>query len=301
MVPMHTAITEIQNALSATVVSLAISAFPRPPVHLGTTHEQFRQTERSSTFSDNNIVRLPLRGPRIIQPDNSSTVASEEATPSISAATLEDRLPQVVRSQLELQRAEALLGQGRIVDAIKILESVVETRENILGPNHMDCIHSKYKLAVAYTQIGQTTDSIRILKHLVEEELVALEKSDIRRLTYQHELGRAHLAGGQVSEAIRVLEDVVTVKISTLDTSDRHLLATQVVLAEAYLRANRASVAVNLYEHILEVTSNHSSEHEQIRDAVVPWLNMARTQLDGSGSVANLSGQPGLLFVHPKK
>ncbi|KAG6368700.1 hypothetical protein INS49_002913 [Diaporthe citri] len=302
MVPMHTAITEIQNALSAHVVSLAISAFPRPPAHIGTTNEHVRQTERSVIFSDNNTVRLPLRGLRIIQPDSSSTVSIEEATPATSAATLQEQLlSQVDQSQLESQRAEAFLGQGRIVEAIKILESVVETRENILGPNHLDCIHSKYKLSVAYTQNGQTTDSIRILKHLVGEELVALEKSDIRRLTYQHELGRAHLADGQISEAIKVLEDVVTVKISTFDTSDRHLLATQVVLAEAYLRANRASVAVNLYEHILAVTSTPSGEHEQIRAAVVPWLDMARRQLVGSGSVANLSGQSGLLFVHQKK
>ncbi|KAI7780047.1 hypothetical protein LA080_000060 [Diaporthe eres] len=284
MVPMHTAITEIQNALSANVVSLAISAFPRPPVHIGTTHEHVRQTERSVIFSDDNTPRSPLRGLRIIQPDSSLLDSIEEATPDTPAATLQEQLPQVDQSQLESQRAEAFLGQGRIAEAIKILGSVVETRENILGANHLDCIDSKYKLS-----------------HLVEEELVVLEKSDIRRLTYQHELGRAHLAHGQISEAIGVLEDVAAVNISTLDTSDRHLLATQVVLAEAYLRANRASVAVNLYEHILAVTSTPSGEHEQIRAAMVPWLNMARRQLVGSISVANLSGQSGLLFVHQKK
>lgn len=303
MMPMHTAITEIQSTLGTARVSLAISADPRPQVRPGTTHEHLGQTERSVIFSDNDeSVCLPsgsLRPhPRVTFPRVSH--------PATSVATLQEQLPQVDQSLLESQDrlADSFLREGHVVEAMKILESVVATRENILGPNHTDCIPSKYKLAVAYTQNGQTTKAIRILKHLVEEELVALEQSDIGRLTYQHELGRAYLADGQASKAIELLEYVVAVKTSTLNTSDTHLLASQVVLAEAYLRANRTSDAVNLYEHVVAMASIPSSEHEQIRASSLPWLDMARRQRAGLDSVANLAGlqsKSAFLFIQQKK
>lgn len=296
MVPLHAAITEIQNTLGAVGVFLAISADPRPHEHVG-------QTERSVIFSDTeDTVALPSSSfrpyPHATLPKVSST-----ATP---VAILQEQFPQLDRSQLETQHrlAETYLEERDVVAAIEILESAVETRQSILGPNHTDTIAANYKLAVVYTQNGQTSQAIRILKHLVEEDLVATENSDIGRLTYKHELGRAYLADGQAGEAIKLLEYVVAAKASTLHTSDLHLLASQMILAEAYLRADRASDAVNMYEHVVVASSVPSSQHEQVRAASLPWLEMARRQSAGSDSVERLAGQQSksaFLFVHPEK
>lgn len=304
MVPLHTVITEIQNTLGAVEVGvfLAISADPRPQVRPGTTHEHVGQTERSVIFSDTeDTVRLPFGSFLSNTLANFPTVSST----ANSVATLQERFPQVDRSQLESQHrlAETYLEERRVVEAIEILESAVETRQNILGPNHTDTIAAKYKLAVVYTQNGQTSEAIRILKRLVEE-VAANETADIGRLTYQHELGRAYLADGQAAEAIKLLEYVVAVKTSALHTSDLHLLASQMVLAEAYLRANRASDAVNMYEHVVDASSVPSGQHEQIRAASLPWLEMARRQSAGSDSVERLAAQQSksaFLFVHPEK
>lgn len=283
MVPMFSAITEIEAKLGVDI-ALTVPTHLSPDLHLPgqTPDETFSQTRESIEASDT-----------ATSPGDSAPLNDADKTQGLAATDLEDRrtaravrllgdpgytqerLPQEEQSRLAVQHelGKAHLENGRVLEAIEVLENVVKVRGKLHDQNHVDSLASQHELAIAYIQNDQPSEAIRLLEHVVMTEGRIFEKSHIGRLTSQHELGRAYLADGRVSEAIGILTSVVEVKEATLKKSDLHLLASQLVLAEAYLKAFQATDALELLKHVVDIAEATFDEHNEFRMDSRKWLN----------------------------
>lgn len=302
MVPLHSVLAEIQITLGAVCVSLAISTDPSSQVRPAMTHDQIEEEERSVPILaedepiQSTIQKYFERRAKVATTspsDGHSVIVSQEQS-SQETESLEASPSKVAKMHLE---------NGRVLEAIHILESAVEVSRNVLGQNHPEVLSSQHELAVAHLQNGQTTEAIRLLKHVVASEAEILDESNIGRLTSQHELARAFLAHGQASEAIDILEHVVKMKSSILEKSDPHLLASQMVLAEAYLNANRPSEAVQVLKSVVAAARGTSREHEKIRAHSAEWLRLARSRRDDLDSerISRHNSKPLSVFIKPRK
>jgi len=57
--------------------------------------------------------------------------------------------------------------EGRVPEAVEVLEHVVKVHETTLAENHPDRLASQHALAIAYRANGQVKEAIELLKHVV--------------------------------------------------------------------------------------------------------------------------------------
>lgn len=280
MVILHEAIAEIQRTLGASDVFLATATDPGLRLRPGMTHEHGGQTKGSIPVSGNEPIQSVTSSDPQRQESSITTNSEDGETEEVSPVTTSQKLSELAS---QYKRARAHLEGGRVLEAIRILENVVEGRTALLGHNHPNCLVSQHELAVAYTQDGRTAEAVKLLSHVVATEEGILDESDISHLTTRHELARAYLADGQAWEAIKVLEHVVALKQISLDMSSPDLLASRMVLAEANLRVGLVSVAISMFERVIAATTATSREHRSIKAHSQKWLSLAYRQLGGRG------------------
>lgn len=280
MVILHEAIAEIKRTLGASDVSLATSTDPGLRLRPGMTHEHGGQTKESIAVSGSETIQSVTPSDLQRQESSITTDSIDGETEEVTPVATTQKLSELASQH---KRARAYLEGGRVLEAVKILENVLEERTNLLGNNHPDCLISQHELAVAYTQTGRTAEAVKLLSRVVATEEGILDESDISHLTTRHELARAYLADGQAWEAIRVLEHVVALKQISLDMSSPNLLASRMVLAEAKLRVGRVTDAISMFERVIAATTATSSEHRSIKAHSQQWLSLAYSQLNSRG------------------
>ncbi|KAK1623460.1 hypothetical protein BDP81DRAFT_331962, partial [Colletotrichum phormii] len=166
-------------------------------------------------------------------------------------------------SQHEL--ACAYQADGRVKDAIKLLEHVVEVEKTTLDKGHPDRLTSQHELARAYQADWRVKDAIKLLEHVVEVRKTTLNEEHRYRLASQHELACTYQADGRVKDAIKLLEHVVEVEKTTLDKGHPDRLTSQHELARAYQADWRVKDAIKLLEHVVEVRKTTLNEEHRYR------------------------------------
>ncbi|KAF6801031.1 phosphorylase superfamily protein, partial [Colletotrichum musicola] len=106
---------------------------------------------------------------------------------------------------LSSQVGRCLLEDARTQEAIKLLEHVVEVREETLDEGHPDRLASQHVLARAYQADGRVKEAIELLEHVVEVQEKTLDEGHPHRLASQHTLAYAYEADGRAKEATEVL------------------------------------------------------------------------------------------------
>ncbi|KAI7766953.1 hypothetical protein LZL87_013565 [Fusarium oxysporum] len=164
-----------------------------------------------------------------------------------------------------------LLADGRIRQAVHILESVVEIQRTTLAENDRRRLESQHRLAKVYSYNKQTKEAVELLEHVVAVKADILAENDPSRLASLHALATAYLSNGQIKEAVELLEHVVAVRADILPENHPDRLASQHNLAVAYTSDGRIKDAIKLLEHVLTVQAdilpeNHpdrlTSQHE---------------------------------------
>ncbi|KAF6788721.1 phosphorylase superfamily protein, partial [Colletotrichum musicola] len=161
---------------------------------------------------------------------------------------------------LSSQVGRCLLEDARTQEAIKLLEHVVEVREETLDEGHPSRLASQHNLAKAYQADGRVKEVIKLLEHVVEVRENTLDEGHPSRLASQHNLATAYQADGRVKEAVKLLEHVVEVQENTLDEGHPSRLASQHTLATAYEADGRVKEAIELLEHVVEVQESTLDE-----------------------------------------
>ncbi|RKK81566.1 hypothetical protein BFJ68_g17607, partial [Fusarium oxysporum] len=173
-----------------------------------------------------------------------------------------------------------LLVDGRVTEAVELLEHVVAVQETALAENHPDRLATQHELAGAYQADGQTKEAVKLLKHVVAVEETTLAENHPDRLASQHVLARAYQADGQIKEAVKLLKHVVAVEETTLAENHPSRLTSQHNLARAYQADGQIKEAVKLLEHVVAVRETTLAENHPDRLASQHVL-AAAYQADG--------------------
>ncbi|RKL51940.1 hypothetical protein BFJ70_g654 [Fusarium oxysporum] len=153
-----------------------------------------------------------------------------------------------------------LFADGRIRQAVHILESVVEIQRTTLAENDRRRLQSQHVLAIAYSSNKQTKEAIELLKHVVAME-ADLAENHPSRLASQHALATAYRFNGQTKEAIELLKHVLTVQADILPENHPHRLSSQHALAATYLSTGQIKEAVELLKHVVAMEADLAENH----------------------------------------
>ena len=163
------------------------------------------------------------------------------------------------------------LNYGKVRDAVRLLEGVVQIRGQTLTEDHPDQLASQHELAGAYQADGQVQEAVRLLEEVVRIRGQTLTEDHPDRLVSQHALAGVYRANGQVKDAIQMLEEVVRIRGQTLTEDHPDRLVSQHALAGVYRANGQVKDAIQLLEEVVRIrgqtlTKDHpdqlASQHE---------------------------------------
>ncbi|KAG4259275.1 hypothetical protein FPRO03_12951 [Fusarium proliferatum] len=146
-----------------------------------------------------------------------------------------------------------LLVDGRIEEAVAILENVIAIGEMTPAEDHLSQLASQHALAEAYQANGQIKEAVKLLEHMTAIWGKTLEEDHLDRLVLKHELSRAYLADSQIGKAVDMLEHIVAIKEKIQAEDHPSRLASQHALAVAYQADGQIKKAVELLEHVVMI------------------------------------------------
>ncbi|PNP59218.1 hypothetical protein FNYG_15000 [Fusarium nygamai] len=137
-----------------------------------------------------------------------------------------------------------LVVDGRVTEAVKLLENVVAIRETTLAENHPDRLASQHALAGAYRDNGRIEEAVELLEHVVAVEGTTLAENHPSRLASQHALVGAYRANGQIEEAVELLDHVVAIEAEILAEDNHSRQPSKDLLQCCYERLEGVSLTV---------------------------------------------------------
>ncbi|KAL5608544.1 hypothetical protein FOBRF1_009041 [Fusarium oxysporum] len=142
---------------------------------------------------------------------------------------------------------------GRVKEAVKLLEHVVSIQEKTLVEEHPSQLASQHALAIAYEANGQIKEAVELLEYVVTIKGTTLVEEHPSRLASQHALAIAYEANGQIKEAVMMLEHVVAIQEKTLVEEHPDRLASQHALAGVYQANGQIKEAIMMLEHVVAI------------------------------------------------
>ena len=151
--------------------------------------------------------------------------------------------------------------------AIRLYKQVLNTREQILEPNHHDILSTRNDLAYAYYWEGHTDKAIDLFEQVLDDRTRILSSDHEDTLMTGSYLALAYADDGQLERAIALGEQVVKDRDRVLKPDHKHTLVTRNNLADAYKSVGRLTDAIKMYEYVLEArirTLGNTHHHTRI-------------------------------------
>ncbi|KAL2168122.1 hypothetical protein VTG60DRAFT_386 [Thermothelomyces hinnuleus] len=139
-------------------------------------------------------------------------------------------LDTVERFSLLFEVGHCLLADGRIKEAVGILEEAYQWANRHFAEDHPMRVSLQCKLAMIAYDSGKLKEAIALLEQVVAIEARKLAEDHPDRLSSQRVLAIAYIANGQVREAITLLEQVVAIGARTLAEDHPNRLESQQLL-----------------------------------------------------------------------
>ena len=148
--------------------------------------------------------------------------------------------------------AYADMYMGDYPTAIRLYKQVLNTREQILEPNHDDILSTRNDLAYAYYWEGHTDKAIDLFEQVLDDRTRILISDHEDTLMTGSYLALAYADDGQLERAIALGEQVVKDRDRVLKPDHKHTLVTRNNLADAYKSVGRLTDAIKMYEYVLQ-------------------------------------------------
>ncbi len=134
--------------------------------------------------------------------------------------------------------------EGRVAEAIPLLEQTLAMRQRMLGPDDPQTLTSRDKLASAYQDAGRIAEAIRLYELHLEARERLLGPDHPTTLNSRGNLAAAYRDGGRIAEAIALLKRTVADRERALGPDHPDSQASRKNLANAYRAAGRTAEAI---------------------------------------------------------
>ena len=151
--------------------------------------------------------------------------------------------------------------------AISLYKQVLNTREQILEPNHRDILSTRNDLAYAYYWEGHTDKAIDLFEQVLDDRTRILSSDHEDTLMTGSYLALTYADDGQLERAITLGEQVVKDRDRVLKPDHKYTLVTRNNLADAYKSVGRLTDAIKMYEYVLQArirTLGNTHHHTRI-------------------------------------
>jgi tetratricopeptide (TPR) repeat protein len=156
--------------------------------------------------------------------------------------------------RLKIAAAFALVYQdcGRLQEAMKLEEKVVEAMNRTLGEEHPDTLTSMNNLAISYSDLGRRQEAMELKEKVVEASKRTLGQEHPDTLSSMNNLANSYSDLGRRQEAMELREKVVEASKRTLGQEHPDTLRSMNNLAISYGNLSRRQEAMKLREEVLE-------------------------------------------------
>jgi tetratricopeptide (TPR) repeat protein len=182
-----------------------------------------------------------------------------------------------------------LLRAGRSLEAAGLTEaatgywqSMLETSQAELGPNHAHTILARDRLGAAHEAAGRPDDAVEVYQESLNERQRILGATHPDTVTARANLARAYRSAGRASEAVELAERVLAESEQGRGARHPDTLTAREELGEAYLGAGLGDRAIAAFQRTL-------TDRERVLGSTHPDTLAARADLAHAYRAA---GQP---------
>lgn len=156
-------------------------------------------------------------------------------------------------ARLQLAVGDLLLEQGAYREAEEVLRKVVETREQALGPEHVDTLRSRARVAYAQYRQGKYNEAIAGMRGIVAlvERILGPEHPDT--LLSRNGLAIALDNGGKPAEAEAEHRRILAVRQKVLGPEHPDTLRTRNNIALTLDRQGKHAEAASEYQQVIDL------------------------------------------------
>ena len=176
--------------------------------------------------------------------------------------------------------AYAYYYQGDEYDkAIKLLEHVHSTRQQLLGDDDVHTLMAGSYLALVYHADGRLQEAMSRYKQVIADRTRLMGAEHEHTLVTRNNLAYAYALQGLLPKAIDQYEQVLSARTRKLGSLDRQTLMTRSDLALAYALNGELAEAVGRYESVLKDCTNALGTQHPLTVDVRESLEAARREL----------------------
>jgi tetratricopeptide (TPR) repeat protein len=165
--------------------------------------------------------------------------------------------------------------QGKMTEAVRLQEEVLEKRRRILGEEHPGTLNTMHNLAATYQDQGKMTEAVRLQEEVLEKRRRILGEEHPDTLNTMLSLASTYRSQGKMTEAARLEEEVLEKRRRILGEEHPDTLNTMHNLAATYQDQGKMTEAVRLQEEVLEKRRRILGEEHP--DTLNTMLSLAST------------------------
>jgi tetratricopeptide (TPR) repeat protein len=143
--------------------------------------------------------------------------------------------------------------------ALPLFEETLTRRQDKLGPDHPDTLHSMNNLAAAYKIAGKLHKALPLLEEALAKRKVRLGPDHSDTLDSMNNLAATYWSAGKLDHSIPLFEKALLLYKAKLGPDHPLTLRTQVNLGVNYRDAKRLGEAIPLLEEALQRLQKSSS------------------------------------------
>jgi non-specific serine/threonine protein kinase/serine/threonine-protein kinase len=177
------------------------------------------------------------------------TQRTNEAAQQLEGEVVGDPL---VVARLQHVLGICLQGLGDLKQAEAVLVKAYQTREQLLGADHLDSLATKHRLAMLYRAQAKFTLSETLYKEVLKGRTAKLGPEHPDTLLSQHHLAMLFHSQSDFDAAERLYKEVLRRRTVTLGADHLDTLATQHRLATLYRSQGKFDLAETLCKEVLE-------------------------------------------------
>jgi serine/threonine protein kinase/Tfp pilus assembly protein PilF len=240
----------------------AIAAFTQETKAKGVAQKRLMQLEKANEIISSIFDDLYIRSTKEEETKPLEVVLAKRLLKSAELLEGDAIGDPVVVAGLRGRFGNSLLNLGFTKEAVRLFEKERDTYLNLLGPDAIDTLLSKSKLAEGYRAMGRWDLALPLFEAVLVPLQRKLGKNNFKTLYTMMHLGLCYHDAGQGKKAIPLLEESLQISKTLRGAEDSYTLSCMNNLAIAYSTTGKEPQAIQMMEDVLRITrAKRGSDH----------------------------------------